>query len=302
MKSIFLKSLVLFSLFFYAFDLFAQEEVSLSEAIQKNWVQCQFQGNAESPHYIKPLHISIKNVSKKDLKINIPAGTIFASDSSKYQDVIVTKDLVAGVRTQQSKSYEVYSSCIQSGNRAPNNSTTYHLATDKNENLVKLAKFINQKSFYATSEAQHALWALSDDAPLEEIFGYHDKGKTGLEILKYVAEITGKPVPSEEDFKKYYQVSENGEILDTYTTRPKSEMSGKFYFEIRQTTKVLIGMFDNEGILIREIYNNPTCTSGNHTIEYAFDSGAYQDDVYHFKLITNEKIWLTMTMDKNKRN
>lgn len=277
----------------------AQEYISLEEALLKKKLEFKFCGN-NSPHYLKPLKITIKNLGRKVAKIRIGAGMVFRSEPADDQDIVITKTMMVSLDPQKTKSYQIYAVCIQLDNSAPDRDTKYEIASDRDPNLTKLARFIDEKGFHGTSEAQHAMWAVSDQDPLTGIYGYHNKGATSQALIEFVAALLDKPVPSEKEFKKFYQVSDNGELFDTYTSTPRSEMSGKFFFQLPRTTKVLIGMFDDEGILVREIYHEAACSGGDHTIKYSFDSSNYQDQIYHFKLITNEQVWLTMTLDKNR--
>ncbi len=274
----------------------AQNTLDIREALEKKLIEIDFHGNPSSSHYHKPLKGSIKNISSKDLMIAIPAGAFFSSEPADYQDIVVTQEQLLSIAPDKSRSLELYGVCVESSLRSPAQLTKYTLQDSPNPQYLALAQYVNAQKYHGLSETQHAFWVLSDDKPLDEIWGY--KKEVSNNLLFKMVEITGKALPDTAALRKSYQIIDNGESFEEFTYTPTRTMSGKFFFQLNKTKKVLIGMFNEAGVLIRELYNNPTCSSGNHTIEYAFDASIYADPVYHFKLITDEYIWIDMPIGR----
>jgi hypothetical protein len=122
-------------------------------------------------------------------------------------------------------------------------------------------------------------------------------------ITKELPEPLGEIVFGQKDYK----VTVNNKEFSTYTRlitnqnpEPKCEMSGNATVRLSRAAKVRMGMFDDKGVLIREIYYKDNEKPGQYFIQYAYDCDRYQEDVYHFKIIKDDRIALTMTM-RNKK-
>lgn len=276
--------------------------IDLPTALKNGWVQSVMRGNPSSTHYIKPLRITLTNTHTQTLTIKLEAGSYFSSEPADFQDIVNTASFITSLKPKEQKVVQLYGVCTEAKNKAPDSTATYKIASAPKAEYATFAKFVENEKFFGTSEAQHGMWSISDDKPLIEIFGHTDKGDIGKKIREYVAYLLKKEAPKPEEIAQHYQVQIDGQNFTTYsgTARKRPETSGKFYYELAKKTKVLIGMFDNNNILIREIYVNPADKAGKHTVVFAFDSSIYPDDVYTFKLITDDKVWIGMEMDKRK--
>jgi hypothetical protein len=297
-----MRLLPLLAFLLLACPLRAQETIDLPTALQKGWVQASMTGNPASAHYIKPLRLALTNVFDKILVLKLEAGHYFVSEPAEYQDIVNTAGLVVSLKPQEKKEMALYGVCTEAKNRAPDAQAQYKLGAAPKLAYATYAKFVEKENLFGTSEAQHGMWCISDDKPLEEIFGHTDNGAIGEKLRAFVGKLLDKPVPKLADIAQHYAVQVDGRQFTQYRTqnRKRAETSGKFYYELAKKTKVLIGMFDANNILIREIYANPADNAGKHTVVFAFDSMIYPDDVYVFKLITDDKMWIGMEMDKRK--
>jgi|GEM_PF-3380354 len=286
----------------FALQIHAQDFIDLPEAIKKGWVQSVMQGNPSSTHYIKPLRITLTNTYDKLITVKLEAGSYFSSEPADFQDIVNTAAFVMSLQPKEQKIIQIYGVCTEASNKAPSEIATYKFAVAPKAQYALFAKFIEKEQLFGTSEAQHGMWAISDDKPLEEIYGNTDTGANGTKVREFVAKLLNKPLPKEIDMAKHYTVQIDGQNFTNYSGAPRrrAETSGKFYYELAKKTKVLIGMFDVNNILIREIYYKNDDKAGKHTVQFAFDSSIYPDDVYVFKLITDEKMWIGMEMDKRK--
>ena len=74
-------------------------------------------------------------------------------------------------------------------------------------------------------------------------------------------------------------------------------MGGNFEYNFSKSQDVQIAMFDKNGILVRELFNQKKVPSGSHTFTFEFDSNVYTDDVYYFKLIAMNDILVDQKWD-----
>ncbi|TAG06488.1 MAG: hypothetical protein EAZ44_02185 [Cytophagia bacterium] len=138
----------------------------------------------------------------------------------------------------------------------------------------------------------------------EKEFEMVENGKR-FKKLHYITKELSQPLGEIVYGQKDYKMKKNGKVHSTYVRlitnqnpEPMCEMWGNGRITIVQTSDVRVGMFDNKGVLVREIYHNPEEKSGTHTLEYAYDCDVYQDKTYYFKIIKNDIVTATVRLSK----
>ena len=254
------------------------KEVTLTEAIKNKLVECTITGNPNGTHYSKPLLIKLKNL-KSDVTINVDNGLIFNAEDSSYQDIVVTSNLMVYLKQGQSKTYVVEGMCIEEHNSAPRNTVVYKTGPMADEKLKKLTLFIQEKKYF-NQTAQQAVWVMRGSRNINNISGYSTDGWE--EIVKYTASLLNVPVPEKPKFDDYER---------NYNASPsKLTMQGSFEIDYPVKSKATVGMFNKQGIIVRELYNNPEHPAGLRKIEFEFDASYFTDPVYDFKMIINGEV------------
>ena len=256
------------------------KEVTLTEAIKNKLVECTVTGNPNGTHYSKPLTIKIKNL-KGDISIRIDNGQIFNAVDTSYQDIVVTSAILASIPSGQSKTYVVQGMCIEEHNSAPRKEVNYKPGTMADEKLNKLTLFIQEKKYF-NQTAQQAVWVMRGTRNISTISGYDSDGWE--DIVKFTASLLNVPVPErpkEDDYERNYNASP-----------PKLTMQGSFEIDMPYKSHATVGMFNKQGIIVRELYNNPQHPAGLHKIEFEFDASYFTDPVYDFKMIINGEVFI----------
>lgn len=264
--------------------------LNLTDAGINKQIEFKITGNLESTHYIKPLVINAKNLTGRQITLKIENGLIFNPEQENYQPIVVTREELITLLPDQTVEKEIYGMCINSYLNAPDEELTYHPAAIADSNLVNLTRWIEKDSLYNT-EAQYAVWALTNDKELEEIAGFD----TTLvdQLVNYVAEVTDQeppPPPDEDDYLRNY-----------YSKSFTRKMSGEFSCYYYDTRSVSIAMFNKDGVVVRELYNNPQMPAGDHRLTFEFDATIYDDDYYFIRVIENGNIAINMKMENPKR-
>jgi len=261
----------------------------LKTAIDKKLVTCKFNGNLESPHYYQPLVIDITNLTNKEITIRILNGQKFITDTTDTQDVIITQEELIALSPKKKVVKPLFSMCIQEYKSASYEGTTFKLGEIASGNLKKLTQEIEKTKSFNTI-GQYSVWAITDDFPLDEIDGFNEK--EGVHYQNYMAKLLNVPVPSvqPEKYKTYYE---------TTKTLTRSVV-GKFKYDIHNQSNITIGLFNEQDIIVRELYNNPKQETGEHLFNYAFDLTSYQDPRYYIRLIINGTIKVSLKMEPRK--
>jgi hypothetical protein len=178
---------------------------------------------------------------------------------------------------------------------------------------VGLAKFLAQKKLYGTSEAQHAMWVLSNDHPWQTIYPSTDEnGDIARQIRNQIAQIKGIDLKLNAEgemilSEKTYQVIKDGQVYSQYahqiteTQKNRCEMSGGADYRLAQPAKIRLAMFDEKNVLVREIYFNESEKAGTHALKYAYDCDHYTNSIYYFKLIKNDHVYFVSSLRRVKK-
>ena len=134
---------------------------------------------------------------------------------------------------------------------------------------------------------QYAVWTITDGDHLNNISGF-DMDEA-LHLKTFVANLIGVPVPEYDPDNYLTNYEDNGLIERAVKSR------FKFYFS--EESAVTIAMFDENDIVVRELYNNPNQAAGTHYFEFEYDVEVYTDKAYYVRLIRDEEIKVSMKME-----
>lgn len=263
--------------------------IDLDKAIESNQIKMQVNGNPESTHYLKPVLLSLENTSKETLKIRIPAGLTFIAQDSTIQDVIVTEETLIALEPGKEATQALYAMCIEPSNSGNNEGIAYSLGPMASKDLVELAEVIDQRKDHNII-GQNAIWALVEEPDLGMISGIDT---TAVAFYRYhVAGVRNIPVPEfdPDDYQTNYH--DPGLI--------QRSAKGNFKYRFSKTSHVSIALFDEQGIVVRELYDNPEEAPGQHELSFEFDMEVYQDDVYYVRLIQDDQVQIEFKMASNR--
>ena len=257
-----------------------KQNLTLENALQKGLISCTYKANPESPHYMRPLLLTVKNKQNQPLVFKVEAGQQFFPTDDNYQNLVVTRDGTITLRPNEQKTVEIFAMCTEATDAAPGKETTYKLAPYAKDNLLKTAKFIAaNKSNDITG--QHAIWSISNNRDLADIIGPDSAEARNLQ--KFLAKLTGKKLPPPPSANDY---------ASNYYAPPKPEVSytGNFSMNIYKPASLTIALFNSNNVVVREMYNNPSVPAGEQKFTYAFDNSVYTDDFYYVRIMVDGDI------------
>ncbi len=277
------------ALLFICYSFTNSTELSLEQAMNQNLISCNVTNNNNGSHYNLPLRLTLNNLTNKELKINLKVGDFFEPNDNEFQNIIVSESqLFTLAPNQKNKNANIAGFCTESSDRSPGDGANYLLKKQKNLNLSKLIKFINENKMQKTYEGQNAVWTLMNNKELDNIVGY-DTTKT-KNLIKFLSQLTGKkipPPPSKSDYHRNYYCTE-------YV--PKIEMSGNYSFTEPKPFNLKVGLYDTSNICVRELFSKD-CPKGTQNVTYKFDASQYNGHTYFVKCILNDRIVSTSEYD-----
>lgn len=248
-------------------------------------IELTIKGNDESTHYLDPLVVNVKNNTKKIIEMKVPAGLHFVSNEENIQDIISTQAQFVRVAPNSNKHFTISGVCIQSSNGSPGSENDFLLTANAEPKLYELAQFLDKKNI-KNSQAQQAAWAISDNRDISNIIGLESENEQAL--IDKTASILGLPSVPAEDIKTWKKERVN----PIYT----SSLKGYFKFEFPRKTKVQIALFNQDNVLIKEVYNQDV-DAGFHKIDYQLETTEYEGQKITSQLIAYNKVVTRRSID-----
>lgn len=258
----------------------------LGEAVELGLVEIKIDGRHESPHYAQPAHLSIRNLTDKAVNVRIPNGQQLVSNPSTVQDLIVVNEELLILAAKETKEKDLYAMCTQHQNTGPTRSTVYSLGGVASGPLKRLTKEIQKRRDYNTL-GQYSVWSIANKRDISTIAGYDEAAATHYQ--KLVADLTGRPLP----------VKDTTDYLTNYNNASLVERSigGRFEYGFSKTSAVTIGLFNEQNIIVRELFNHPEMKPGDHELDFTFDAMAYTDPIYYVRLIIDGNIKINFEVE-----
>lgn len=247
----------------------------LSEAINKGLVSVDLKKTPESTHYFEPLTITVTNRTSENINITIPNGQLFVSTDPEVQDIITTEtnDLIV---TNIPVVKTIQGMCVQSSHRAPGDEDTYSTGKVASGNLLKLTQEIERTKRF-NSVAQHAVWAITDNHSIDDIYSLDDEDETGTHLQDFTREVLGVTT----------QVVTRSEPV---IHKPKRTMGGTFTYYFSQPSSVSIAIFNDKNVVVRELFQETKKKAGEHNFDFQFDASDFPEELYFVKLIINDRV------------
>lgn len=269
------KSKILVCLFLL-FTFFSQaKNISLTEAVEKGYVQISAEG--EGGHTGKCLKLKIKNLRKKKLNIQIPAGLIFNSNDPNQQDLMITEERMLAIEGNKRRVAKMYAACVQAPNGSPTLGSGFNMSLLATGLLLDVAQYLAKEKLYKNDAAQYAVWAISNDKRVENI----DHGK----LANYVADLLGKAHP--EYVVVHKTTSSPGE--PAYREAP-SIIKGRWKFKTEEDKIMTFGLYTLDGKLKHAFFENKKKIRGLHKFSFTFKVFNMPQGEYYIRLISEGEV------------
>ncbi len=279
-KSIVLSIVFILTILFNK-NLLATSEKGINNSITISWVS-----NPESVHYSQPVIAEIYNVTDSEKDYNILSGTLLQPSDENCQKLIVTNSLKGKIGPKKSIKLNVNAMCIENNKSSGRKELSYQIIPNNDSVLIALAKFIESKKYF-NSEAQNTIWAWTNKTGIEDIYG--EDTFACLALQQRLAQLTKRTVPTQlvkGDYERNYYVA----------AAPKASIGGNFEYRLSKSREVSIGIFNENGVLVRELFKQKNVSPGKHTFDYEFDVTVYTDDSYKILFILDGKIVITQPL------
>ncbi len=258
--------------------------LNLKDALEQRVILGTFTGAVGSTHYLKPLTASLRNLKSYQVSIVIPAGYHFISVDSGVQDIVTTQEQLLVLKPKEEIQINLSGMCIQHHNSAPGADDAFKFGGWANPKLKLLAQYLDENNIQ-DCKGQQAMWVVSDGESIRNIISLNSD--QDRKLADKTAEITGQPKLTDSE----YEVLKRDIVAPVY----RAELRGKFAFNFNIKVPIHIALFDENGIVLKEIYNQEALP-GRQEVTYTFDAAPYQGKTIHAKLMAFDDVLMDRTI------
>jgi hypothetical protein len=238
----------------------------LKDALAKKLVSIQIEG--KGGHQGEALKLVCKNLRGQYLRLRIPQGQLMEPADSAQQTLVVAEEMLLAVTAKTPFEGLLKTFCTQAGDNSPSAGSKFAVGAIAPATICNLLKFITEKGKTASSEAQIAVWCLSNGSSLGSI--------GDPELTKFVADQLGKDVPG-------YRIRHS--TVETVPGRPAElgkalVIEGNFRYYLEKDERTNMVLLDSTGKLIKQVSKEEIMKAGEHRSSmrlevYNLDSGKY---------------------------
>lgn len=235
--------------------------------------------NESGTHYHTPFFLNLTNISNKTIEVNIPNGSVIEPKDESFQNFIITEQLIVQLAPKATKTVPLLAMCIESTDKAPIEDCEYTFNGMANKQLIQLSEFVESKKQYEP-DAQFLMWDIAE--------GFYEE----YENLSFEIDEEGIVWVKNE---KGERIEQKVEEIDEY--RPQVIFNGEFEMNLARIKNIHIAMFNENNVLVKELYKNPTTPIGKTIVEYEFNSLDFEEAVYFVKLVMEGEVIMTREID-----
>lgn len=271
--------LVISVLFLVSFSKNSTQNVNIFDALKNNQVQLKAISNGT--HSGGSIIVEIQKL-KNIRSVFIPSGTRFKSEFGEDQDLINIDDEIIVLNSNSTK-HTLNGFCVQQHNMSPTSESQFTIAKESDENLIKVAKYLNKKGF-SDDIKQTALWCVSDNA---DISGIYLNGNKEVEKLReHVCTLTGRENVW-YNTNPTYTIDENRNIIQETT-----KVEGLISYKVTRTGNMKMEVCKENGEVLRTLGSStPISNLGEYRFQFNVKVKGWSSGTYSVRLkIGNEII------------
>ena len=250
---------------------FAQKQFTLDQLKGHPDFEVSVEANgAYSGHSIV---LKIRSAHKKNVELIVPAGTVFFTSDEGDQILIVVEEQLIAVEKKQTKRKTIDGYCTEASDGIPDADMAMDFMPTKRKKLQQLADFINEHRGFDDHAIQEAVWCVSDSQSVAYI--YSDHPERSMELLKFVAELTGQEIPW-HSVKRIHSAS--GGFIQTHPVL----VTGSVTFSTTKETTLKSKIVDADGQLVFENRDTSTFPPTNRAkLNFKLSVAGWSEGTYY---------------------
>jgi hypothetical protein len=229
------------------------------------------------------LTLTLKNLKSVPISILIPSGTIFEAADPEVQNLIVVKERLIVLKSNESKSTVLIGFCSNAPKKSPPVGIVYKPIDSASQNLKKISEYLN-KSEFSEHAVQSAIWCVTDGNYLSEV--YDENPEKSKDLRTEISKITGQPLVWYNTHTDR-TISQNG-----YINNLPVSVSGEISIKITEGGKLIQEVINKEGKVMYKAKDMEISSAGNITYNFQLTVEGWEKGKYFVKASLNGKVLL----------
>ena len=229
------------------------------------------------------LRIAAVNNIDSTIEARIEPGRVFKSENTNEQDIIVTQELLFVVHPLDKTEVDVFGYCCQSQNHSPNVGAEFKLSHMADEQLIKVAEYLNEHRELPISQQQSAIWCLSDCAPISSISRLPD-GNTDLNV--FISDMLGIDPP--------WYTTVHKQTANAVFSERVEKLYGDIDFVVHAYTTVSVTVKNESGEMVTTLLQEAEYGPGDYTYPISVWVDFWQSGLYSIEISSNNTETLAM--------
>jgi hypothetical protein len=258
----------------------AAQSTTFQQAVAQGWIQLEarslggYQGDC--------LQLVLQNQHSKTLRVLITPGMVFKSQDTLYQDLILVDQEDFLLSPKQKKILKINAYCCKMHRGGPDSSKVFTFEGTRSAELNLVADYLYRNALSKSNLVQPAIWAVSDNADLAGIWD-PAKRDVSQKLIEFVAKTTNRPVPW---YRAQYAPQAPGPQM---AKRPMMQIFSEWEFNLGQTDKLSLAIYDQDGKQVDVVMQNRDYTSGIYTFNFSYKTNKLPNGRYYYFRMHGEK-------------
>jgi hypothetical protein len=141
-------------------------------------------------HSGNSINIKVKNLTNKQLNIELAPGTVFIPGDTNEQTLVTTREEMLALEKDQGKTFKIYAYCTEASDHCPSTTSTFTISKTTNPTLQKLVVFLDSLKFKDDHAIQQSVWCVTDSQSVSGV--YSTDPKTSKAVRGYLCALTGQ--------------------------------------------------------------------------------------------------------------
>ena len=201
------------------------------------------------------IQVVATNTSSEALFTRIEPGRIFLSQDPNDQDIVVTQEMIIALAPRDAVIKQAYGFCCQSQNSGPSFGSTYAFGPMSSGQLLQVANYLNRHRELDQDAQQHAIWVMSDCAPVSSISQFTPAEN---DLASFVSEALGIPKP-------WYQ-TDHRPMADALFSRKVDRIRGAMPFSVNCYDKITVIIVDENNKIVKTVLQSTNYGPGAYDL------------------------------------
>ncbi len=245
--------------------------VEFADALRNRWIALE--AYSTDAFGAGALRLVITN-QHKVMELSIPAGWIFESVDSTYQNYVTTNSVLVSLERDQKRTLRLNAYCINPGRAAPKVQNAYISKGPATGLLAELARYVNTHK-PDPDAVQSAVWAAHNGHELFLI--------AQPELAGFTARLLNQPAP-EYHVRNGYRPEPGG---PAYRYEPLT-VEGVFEHVSATEQTVSFGLYNAAGELVQPFFTDKPWWAGRHNFKFTFTVYGFERGEYVIRLTDKE--------------